>query len=323
MPLLFTKFTKFSFGSSSSLLLNNSKFTSTFTKVRLIKNNSNFKKKLFALTGIIITPTILYYYFYNNSSKDFLSSTQFIYCKITSIKQINHNTTLYRLRLPNPLNQPLPISSCIQIKDEAAQILREYTPINNTDDDKSYLELLIKKYKNGYMSNYLNSLKVGDSVSIRGPLTTWKYETNMKKYIGMICGGTGITPMKQIISHILQNPDDKTKLFLLYSSLSKSDVLLYDELNELANKYPDRLKIYYTIDNPPSPGNSNDDWKWGVGFINEDMIKKFLPNPNEDIMILVCGPDGLIRHISGDKGKNFSQGAIGGLLKRLGYNKSQ
>ncbi|CAJ0868508.1 18923_t:CDS:10, partial [Entrophospora sp. SA101] len=273
--------------------------------------------------GIIITPTILYYYFYNNSSKDFLSSTQFIYCKITSIKQINHNTTLYRLRLPNPLNQPLPISSCIQIKDEAAQILREYTPINNTDDDKSYLELLIKKYKNGYMSNYLNSLKVGDSVSIRGPLTTWKYETNMKKYIGMICGGTGITPMKQIISHILQNPDDKTKLFLLYSSLSKSDVLLYDELNELANKYPDRLKIYYTIDNPPSPGNSNDDWKWGVGFINEDMIKKFLPNPNEDIMILVCGPDGLIRHISGDKGKNFSQGAIGGLLKRLGYNKSQ
>ena len=37
--------------------------------------------------------------------------------------------------------------------------------------------------------------------------------------IGLIAGGTGITPCYQLIKHILNNPNDKTKITLVYGSV--------------------------------------------------------------------------------------------------------
>ena len=39
----------------------------------------------------------------------------------------------------------------------------------------------------------------------------------------------------------------------------------------------------------------------------------------EDSLILVCGPPGMMNHISGDKAKDRSQGELTGILKELGY----
>ncbi|CAK9150149.1 unnamed protein product [Ilex paraguariensis] len=48
------------------------------------------------------------------------------------------------------------------------------------------------------------------------------------------------------------------------------------------------------------------------------MVVKGLPGPSDDTLILVCGPPGLMKHISGDKA-NRSQGELTGILKDLGY----
>ncbi|RWW89372.1 hypothetical protein BHE74_00001689 [Ensete ventricosum] len=47
---------------------------------------------------------------------------------------------------------------------------------------------------------------------IRPPIEKLRYSPNMKKNIGMIAGGTGITPMLQVIKAILKNPDDNTQV---------------------------------------------------------------------------------------------------------------
>ncbi|KAL0340519.1 UNVERIFIED_CONTAM: NADH-cytochrome reductase-like protein [Sesamum radiatum] len=49
------------------------------------------------------------------------------------------------------------------------------------------------------------------------------------------------------------------------------------------------------------------------------MVVKGLPSPSDDTLILVCGPPGLMKHISGDKAKDRSQGQLTGILKELGY----
>jgi NAD(P)H-flavin reductase len=36
----------------------------------------------------------------------------------------------------------------------------------------------------------------------------------MKRYIGMLAGGTGITPMYQVAQAILKDPNDKTEVGL-------------------------------------------------------------------------------------------------------------
>lgn len=45
-------------------------------------------------------------------------------------------------------------------------------------------------------------LQEGDLIEIKGPFPKLPYTANMKKEIGMMCGGTGITPMLQVQQHL-------------------------------------------------------------------------------------------------------------------------
>lgn len=100
----------------------------------------------------------------------------------------------------------------------------------------------------------------------------------------MIAGGTGITPMLQIIRAILKNPSDTTKLNLIYANVNPDDILLKDELDELAAKHPKRFTVFYVLNNPPPQ------WSGGVGFVAKEHIQISLPPSNHDIKILLCGP---------------------------------
>ncbi len=42
--------------------------------------------------------------------------------------------------------------------------------------------------------------------------------THQVKRIGMIAGGTGITPMYQLVKDICKNPDDNTKVQLIFAN---------------------------------------------------------------------------------------------------------
>jgi NAD(P)H-flavin reductase len=61
----------------------------------------------------------------------------------------------------------------------------------------------------------------------------------------MIAGGTGITPMYQVIQAVLKNSEDSTQLSLLYANVSPDDILLRDELDALAAAHPN-FKVWYT-----------------------------------------------------------------------------
>jgi cytochrome-b5 reductase len=104
----------------------------------------------------------------------------------------------------------------------------------------------------------------------------------------MIAGGTGITPMLQIIRAILKNPSDRTQISLIFANVNEDDILLRKELEELAEKEKARFKLYLVLNNPP------EGWTGGVGFVTEEMIKVHCPKPDKDIKILMCGPPPMI-----------------------------
>ncbi|KAF3510366.1 hypothetical protein F2Q69_00000847 [Brassica cretica] len=49
------------------------------------------------------------------------------------------------------------------------------------------------------------------------------------------------------------------------------------------------------------------------------MALKGLPLPADDTLILVCGPPGMMEHVSGGKAPDWSQGEVKGILKELGF----
>ena len=84
---------------------------------------------------------------------------------------------------------------------------------------------------------------------------------------------------------------------MLFANQSEADVIYKAHLDELAAKHPDNFKIFYVIDKATTK-----EWKGGVGYITKDMLAAHLPPPtNKDGMVLVCGPPGMMKFISGDK----------------------
>lgn len=50
------------------------------------------------------------------------------------------------------------------------------------------------------------------------------YSKNLAPHLLMIAGGTGITPMYQIIKASVQDPEDKTQLRLIYANVNQDDI---------------------------------------------------------------------------------------------------
>ena len=141
--------------------------------------------------------------------------------------------------------------------------------------------------------------------------------------------------MLQVIREIFDNPEDKTRVNLVFANTEEKDMITKNILDGYAKQYPDRVKVHYVLSKPPSG------WKGDEGFVSEEMLKNYLPKPDVDPMILVCGPgtsltfsawklcahllhkDGLMKHVSGMKTPDKKQGELSGLLKTIGYTQEQ
>ncbi|XP_043584778.1 NADH-cytochrome b5 reductase 3 isoform X1 [Bombus pyrosoma] len=242
---------------------------------------------------------------------------------------LSHDTRKFRFALPTsdhvlglPIGQHVHLT--VKIGDEV--VIRSYTPVSS-DDDHGYVDLVIKVYfknvhpkfpEGGKLSQYLENLKIGETVDFRGPSGRLVYkghgkfsikilrkdppvEYNVKKIV-MLAGGTGITPMLQLIRAIIKDSTDETQASLLFANQTEKDILLRDELDDIAKNHPNKLKLWYTID------TSSENWPYSTGFINADMIKDHLFPPSPDTIVLMCGPPPMI---------NF---ACNPNLDKLGYD---
>ena len=239
---------------------------------------------------------------------------------LTEKEELSHDTRRFRFGLPSsnhvlglPIGQHVNLS--VQLNNEP--VVRAYTPVSSDETDRGYVDLVIKVYKRnvhpkfpegGKMSQYLDEMKIGDKIAFRGPSGRIQYKgkgqfsiratkpkdppTLVKaSAVNMIAGGTGITPMLQLIRNILvtNSGADNTKLSLLYANQTENDILLRKELDDLAAKYPEQFSVWYTVDTAP------DNWKFSQGFINADMIKDHLLPPSPDTIVLMCGPPPMIK----------------------------
>ncbi|XP_055906023.1 NADH-cytochrome b5 reductase 3 isoform X1 [Eupeodes corollae] len=252
---------------------------------------------------------------------------------LIEIEKLSHDTRRFRFGLPSnqhilglPVGQHIHLISTIN--DEL--VIRPYTPIS-CDDDQGYVDLVVKVYfkdihpkfpDGGKMTQYLESMKIGDKIAFRGPSGRLQYlgsgefsikklrkdppKTVRAKKVNMIAGGTGITPMLQLVRDVLKNKDkDSTELSLLFANQTEKDILLRPELDKLAQEHPDQFKVWYTVD------RAAEGWNFSVGFISEDMIKAHLFPADENTLVLMCGPPPMI---------NF---ACNPALDKLGYHPDQ
>lgn len=67
------------------------------------------------------------------------------------------------------------------------------------------------------MSSHIHALQPGDKLAMKGPNLKYPYKPNTDKHIGLIAGGSGLTPMYQLVQKIALDPNDTTKVDLIFA----------------------------------------------------------------------------------------------------------
>ncbi|KAK1249720.1 hypothetical protein MKX08_009723 [Trichoderma sp. CBMAI-0020] len=215
--------------------------------------------------------------------------------KLTLQDKVKVSPNVYRFvfELPDS-SQPLglPVGQHVAIRAQIGDkmVTRSYTPTSD-NRDLGRVDLLVKAYPTGIMTQHLESLVIGDKVEFRGPKGAMRYTNGYATNIGMIAGGTGITPMYQLIRAVCSDPLDKTFISLIYANNTESDVLLKQELDLLASQHPQNLRIHYVLAKPSS------NWSGSVGFVTKGIVKENIYKLSKDTRVLLCGPPPMLAAI--------------------------
>lgn len=240
------------------------------------------------VTAIVLAIGAAYFLLFKKSapSGPALHPTEFRKFPLVGKTQVNHNSAIYRLALPTPEHTlGLPIGQHVSVgaKINGKEVVRSYTPISN-NSLKGYVDMLVKTYPTGQISKYFSELEIGDHVLLRGPKGAFDYQPNTFGHLAMVAGGSGLTPMFQLLQAIAENPDDKTKATLIFANVNEVDIFMREELEQFAAAKPDQIKIYYVLNNPP------DNWKGYQGFVTAEILTELLPPPSPENKLLLCGP---------------------------------
>ncbi|KAI8958060.1 NADH-cytochrome b5 reductase [Daldinia sp. FL1419] len=275
------------------------------------------------ITGVAIfgASAGLYYTYMRNMAyadsgspkKAFGSGPAFLSLELESSEAVNHNTKRLRFKLPTEDTvSGLTLTSALLTyswpKGSTLPVVRPYTPINSLDE-RGALELLIKKYPDGKQSTYIHSLKPGDTLRFVTKIPGYSYQPNKHSEILLVAGGAGITPIYQLIRGILENPEDRTKMNLVFGVNSDADILLRKELEEYAANFPGRFNVTYAISKPAAGS------PFRQGYVTKELLNEVAPQSSYD-KVFVCGPPPMETALVGSWQKS-------GILRELGYRKDQ
>lgn len=244
--------------------------------------------------------------------------------KLQRKEKISRDSYLLDFALPTPehvLGLPTGKHVFFSAMIDNELVLRRYTPISS-NFDVGCVKFVIKVYHpterfpaGGKMTQHLENMEVGDFLDMRGPVGEFEYlkegnflldgEPKFASKYNMLSGGTGITPTMQVAAEILRNPNDNTKISLIFACREEGDLLCRTTLDEWAANFPDRFKVHYILSDSWST-----DWKYSTGFVDKALFAEHLYEAGDDVYNLMCGPPIML-----DKGCRPN-------LEALGHKKS-
>jgi 3-ketosteroid 9alpha-monooxygenase subunit B len=118
--------------------------------------------------------------------------------------------------------------------------------LSSAPHESDLLKITVKRTVDGYASNWIcDNVKVGQTLTVLPPSGIFTPK-DIDADLLLFGGGSGITPVISIAKSALARGSGQ--VVLLYANRDEGSVIFKDELNELADKYPDRLTVVHWLE---------------------------------------------------------------------------
>lgn len=115
------------------------------------------------------------------------------------------------------------------------------------------LRIAVKRLPGGAFSEHaLDGLRVGDVIDVMTPSGRFFTEldpANEKSYV-CIAAGSGITPILSIVATTLE-VEPRSRVSLIYANRTHASVMFLEEVEDLKDRYPDRLQLIHILSREP------------------------------------------------------------------------
>jgi len=246
----------------------------------------------------------------------FLQSKAWTKAVLSSKKEISADARIFTFTLEHEsqtIGLPIGQHLMMRLRDPVTResIIRSYTPVSE-GTDKGVLHVLVKVYfdtekrAGGKMTKALDAIPIGHFVDFKGPIGKFEYLTRgnctigskprfIKRFI-MICAGSGITPIFQVLRAVLSDPEDQTRCLVIDGNRLEQDILCKDDMDMLVRGKEDRCRLLYLLTQP------SDGWQGLKGRVGKELLEREVGNcvaKNGEDLVLICGPEALEKGVHG------------------------
>ncbi len=134
----------------------------------------------------------------------------------------------------------------------------------------------------GDFTGTIKEVKPGQKAYLDGPHGSFSIDRYPQApgYV-FISGGIGITPMMSMLQ-TLADRKDRRPLLAILANREESDITFREELENIKPRV--NLKMVHVLEKP------SEDWSGERGFINQDILERYLPENRHDLDYFICGP---------------------------------
>lgn len=164
---------------------------------------------------------------------------------------------------------------------------------------KGTLDLCWKKIPGGAATEYLWSLKEGDTLQIQAPLGRFTLKEPYPKKIIFVSTGTGIAPFRAMM-HDLVERNINIEIMNIFGNRYEEDILYQEEFEKLA-RTNHRVTNIFTVSRPVK-------WKGETEYVQAVLKKN--ATFSKDTQIHICGLSAMIAEVEN-------------VAKEMGFTKEQ
>jgi ferredoxin-NADP reductase len=203
---------------------------------------------------------------------------------VTAITQVTPNTRTFNIEVPElaivDFKPGQFVTLDLPIHEKPNRRWRSYSISSHPNGTNSF-ELLIVLNEFGAGTPYLfnfNEIKVGSSLTFRGPQGVFTLPDTLPNDLFFICTGTGIAPFRSMAQHIYQNNIAHKNIHLVFGCRKKEDLLYYNELQQLQSE---QAQFHY------HPTLSREEWDGNTGYVHDIYTKLCANSPEANFYL--CG----------------------------------